>query len=99
MSANDDIENNRSKKSRSRSKGKKIKKGKRDDKEGAIEDIALPNSFKEYGIPTDIGKRVVNFSDVDKSVYNGVTSVPFLPTPWNYILAGIKTYTNKLIYK
>ena len=68
---------------------KKIKKGKKDKGDGAIEDIKLPESFKEYGLPTDVGKRLVNFSDVDKSVYEGVTSVAFLPSPWNYILAGI----------
>ena len=56
-------------------------------------DITLPKQFKENGIPTDIGKRVINLSDVGNFVYNGVTQVPFLSSPWNYILGG----KNKLI--
>ncbi|CAI2380086.1 unnamed protein product [Moneuplotes crassus] len=70
-----------------RSEGKKKKKGKKSkDDKGAIKDIALPDNFKEYGVPTDVGNRLVTFSDVDRSVWDGITEVPYLPTPWNFIL-------------
>lgn len=77
----DDIEKNKktsSKKSGKRSKSKNEK--------GALQDIALPDSFKEYGVPVDIGKRLITFSDVDKSVWAGVTELPYLPMPFNFIL-------------
>ena len=48
-------------------------------------------------IPTDIDKRVINLSDVDKSVYNGVTQVSILLSPWNYILRG-KNKSIKISY-
>ncbi|CAI2380754.1 unnamed protein product [Moneuplotes crassus] len=77
-----DLETGR--KSSSKKKGKKSK-----DEKGALKDVSLPKNFKEYGVPTDIGKRVVTFSDVDKSVWEGITEVPYLPTPWNFILCII----------
>ena len=74
---------------RSKTKKSKSKKKSRGEK-GAIQDISLPENFKEYGVPVDIGKRVITFSDVDKSVWEGVTELPYLPTPWNFILASME---------
>lgn len=75
--------------SKTKKGGKSIKKNKKDKGDGAIQDWKLPDKFGEdYGVPTDIGKRLVNFSDVDKSVYNGITEVPYTKSPWNYIFAS-----------
>jgi ATPase subunit of ABC transporter with duplicated ATPase domains len=87
----DDSRRSKTKKKSSKSKDRSevIKKGskKGKDEKGAIEDIRLPTQLMEYGVPVDVGKRVITFSDVDKSVYDGVTELPYCPTPWNFIFA------------
>lgn len=87
----EDIENN--KKSSSKKSGKRSKdKGEK----GAIQDIGLPESFKEYGVPVDIGKRIITFSDVDRSVWSGVTELPYLPMPFNFILPSKSLFYTKI---
>ena len=83
-----DIEKGKDSRRSNTKKGQKIKKGKKDKGDGAVADWKLPDNFQEYGVPTDIGKRVVTFSEVDKSVYAGVTEVPFCKSPWCYVFAS-----------
>jgi len=86
MSESSDIEKNDTRRSKSK-KGKATKKKKKSE-QGAIEDIRLPTQLMEYGVPVDVGKRIVTFSDVDKSAYDAITEIPFCPTPWNFVFAS-----------
>ena len=90
-----DIEKGNTRRSKTKKGGKSIKKKNRDEGDGAVEDWKLPDQFEDYGVPTDIGKRVVNFSDVDKSVYKGVTEVPFTKSPWSYVFASKSLSRNR----
>ena len=88
-----DLEMNDGRRSKTKKKGKKGKRSKKDqDEKGALQDIALPENFKEYGVPTDVGKRILNFSDVDKSVFEGITEMPYCPTPWNFVCASMSIF-------
>lgn len=72
--------------SHTRSKSKSSKGGLIDDALSKADILKLPTNFKQYGIPTDIGSRIVTFSDIDRSVYDGIMELPYLPMPFNFIL-------------
>lgn len=46
----------------------------------------------EIGIPRDIGARLADFSEVDAELYDLITNVPKVATPWNVLLALLNVF-------
>ena len=46
----------------------------------------------EIGIPRDIGARLCDFSDVDTELWELITNVPKVTTPWNILLALLNVF-------
>ena len=46
----------------------------------------------EIGVPRDIGARLADFSDVDVELWELITNVPKVNTPWNVLLALLNVF-------
>ena len=46
----------------------------------------------EIGIPRDIGARLSDFSDVDIELWELITNVPKVTSPWNVLLALLNVF-------
>ena len=49
--------------------------------------MVTPELFQEIGVPKDLGARLSDFSEVDRELWDLLTNVPKVATPWNALLA------------